>query len=173
MGPLPLQTSPLCPLKLTTLCPPLSGPHTMPPKTSRIAKCAQRKNASLVKDIMASASGTVFARIEANIGPQFRVAIFNTGSKKTYSAFGSPRGLFRQKNGVRFRVNDIVVLSSLPLENQLCEIIGLIERKEASELYKNGHIDTVIFTPVEAEGTKEKLTEDVFDYTDEVDVETL
>lgn len=159
--------------KLTNVASFLRVP-TMPPKTSRLAKCAQRKNASLVKDIMAGASGTVFARIEANIGPQFRVAIFNNiGTKKTYSAFGSPRGLFRQKNGVRFRVNDIVVLSSLPLENQVCEIIGLIERKEASELYKDGLIDKVIFTPVETEGTNEKLTEDVFDYADEVDVEAL
>jgi hypothetical protein len=123
---------------------------------------------------MASASGIIFARIEANIGPQFRLAIFNTSSKKTYSAFGSPRGLFRQKHGVRFCLNDIVVLSSLPEENQVCEIIGLIESKEASQLYKDGHIDRFIFMPLETEGIKEKLTEDVFDYADEeVNMEAL
>ena len=144
----------------------------MPAKTSHIAKSAQRKNAALVKDIMTSASGIVFARVEANIGPQFRLAIFNTSSKKKYSAFGSPRGLFRQKHGVRFRLNDIVVLSSLPEENQLCEIIGLIDMKEASQLYKDGHIDRFIFMPVETEEPKEKLTEDVFDYQ-EVDMEAL
>lgn len=147
----------------------------MPPKTSRLAKCAQRKNTSLVKDIMASASGTVFARVEANIGPQFRLAIFNAGTKKVYKAFGSPRGLFRQKNGVRFRINDIVVLSSLPEENQLCEIIGLIERKEASELYRDGKIEKVIFTAVSTEAPEKAdiLTEDVFDYNEDVDMETL
>lgn len=169
------MVSPLLPKgkKLNHVAPVLEVP-TMPPKTSRIAKCAQRKNTSLVKDIMASASGTVFARVEANIGPQFRLAIFNTGSKKVYSAFGSPRGLFRQKHGVRFRVNDIVVLSSLPEENQLCEIIGLIERKEASQLYNEGHIDKVIFTAVSTEAPEKVdiLTADVFDYN-EVDMETL
>jgi hypothetical protein len=142
----------------------------MPPKTSRIAKSAQRKNAALVKDIM-SGESTIFARVEANLGPKFRIAIFNTGSKTVFSAFGSPRGLFRQKHGVRFQINDIVMLSSLPEANELCEIIGLIDRKEASQLYKDGRIDKVIFTPVETE-TFEKPLEDVFDY-EEVDMETL
>ena len=144
----------------------------MPPKTSRLAKSAVRKNIALVKDILADATGTVFARVEANLGPKFRVAIFNTSSKTVFTAFGSPRGLFRQKHGVRFQTNDIVILSSLPEANQLCEIVGLIDRKEASQLYKDGRIDKVIFTPVETETCDKVTTEDIFDY-DEVDMETL
>jgi hypothetical protein len=143
----------------------------MPPKTSRLAKSAQRKNTALVKDVLAG-QATVFARIEANLGPKFRVAIFNTSSKSVISAFGSPRGLFRQKHGVRFQTNDIVVLSSLPGANELCEIVGLIDRKEASQLYKDGRIEKVIFTPVETETTAE-ATEDIFDYGEEVNMEDL
>ncbi len=143
----------------------------MPPKTSRIAKSAQRKNTALVKDIVAGQT-TIFARVEANLGPKFRVAIFNTSSKSVISAFGSPRGLFRQKNSVRFQINDIVVLSSLPEANQLCEIVGLIDRKEASQLYKDGRIEKVIYTPVQTETTAEE-TEDIFDYEEEVNMEDL
>ena len=144
---------------------------TMPPKTSRIAKSAQRKNTALVKDVLGG-QASIFARIEANLGPKFRVAIFNTSSNTVIKAFGSPRGLFRQKNGVRFQINDIVVLSSLPEANELCEIVGLIDRKEASQLYKDGRIEKVIFTAVETETTVE-VTEDIFDYGEEVDMETL
>jgi hypothetical protein len=145
----------------------------MPPRTSRLAKSAAAKNTALVKDIMTDATGTVFARVEANLGPKFRVAIFNTSSRTVFTAFGSPRGLFRQKKaGVRFQTNDIVVLSSLPGVNELCEIVGLIERKEASQLYKDGRIDKVIFTPVETETSDKAASEDIFDY-DEVNMETL
>jgi hypothetical protein len=147
----------------------------MPPKTSRLAKSAQRKNTALVKSILgtnADVETTIFARIEANLGPKFRVAIFNTTSKTVFSAFGSPRGLFKQKkSGVRFQTNDIVVLSTLPGANELCEIVGLIDRKEASQLYKDGRINKVIFTPVETE-TSAEVTEDIFDY-DEVNMEDL
>ena len=146
------------------------APTTMPPKTSRLAKSAQRKNMALVKDVL-DGQATIFARVEANLGPKFRVAIFNTSSKTVFSAFGSPRGLFRQKKGVCFQTNDIVVLSSLPAANELCEIVGLIDRKEASQLYKDGRIEKAIFTPVETE-TCAEVTEDIFDY-DEVDMETL
>jgi len=143
----------------------------MPPKTSRLAKSAARKNTALVKDI-SSGETAFFARIEANLGPKFRIAIFNKDSKAVYSAFGSPRGLFRQKKaGVRFQTNDIVVLSSFPEPNQLCEIIGLLGRKEASDLYKEGRIDKIIFTPVETHTTGDIAQEDLFDYSSEHEVD--
>ena len=165
---------PYGPLKIDPLYPTPDRSPAMPPKTSRLAKSADRKNTALIKGILADSSGAVFARVEANLGPKFRVAIFNTSSKTVFTAFGSPRGLFRQKKaGIVFQTNDIVVLSSLPQPNELCEIIGLIERKDASQLYKDGQINKVIFTPVETETSDAVATEDIFDYDEEVNMEDL
>jgi len=135
----------------------------MPPTKSRMAKISARKNTSLVAKI-SKGEEAFFARIEANLGPKFRIAIFNTDSKTVFSAFGSPRGLM--KNKLHIQTNDIVVLSSLPQPNQLCEIIGLVDRREASDLCKNGRLEKVIFAPLDAEEE-----DDIFTYEAEAEAE--
>lgn len=135
----------------------------MPPTKSRMAKISARKNTALVAKI-SKGEDAFFARIEANLGPKFRIAIFNTDSKTVFSAFGSPRGLM--KNKIHIQTNDIVVLSSLPQPNQLCEIIGLVDRKEASDLCSQGRLEKVIFAPLDAEEN-----DDIFTYEDEAEVD--
>ena len=148
-----------------TLDPPPDEVPTMP--KSRLSKLSASKNTALVTKI-SKGEDAFFARIEANLGPKFRIAIFNTDSKTVFSAFGSPRGLFKRK--LHIQANDIVVLSSLPQPNQLCEIIGLLDRQEASDLCKQGRLEKVIFAPLDAE-----VEDDIFTYEaeEEVDLKSL
>jgi hypothetical protein len=145
-----------------------------PVKTNRLAKSARAKNAKLVAGLADEDVGyTTFARVEANLGPKFRLVIYDLEDKRVIKVFGSPRGLFKTKKaGMQFGVNDIVLLSTSPKEGELGEIIGRIDRKEARPLYKDGRIHESVFASVDffsasagkdSKGAADGL-DDLFDY---------
>jgi hypothetical protein len=118
---------------------------SMSHRPSRLSVSTVAKNTKLTKDIL---NGTIaiFARIEANIGPTFRIVVYNSETEKSYTAFASPRGIFRRKKGVmEFKADDIVVISTIPQPNQLCEIIGLLTCEEASILHTDGRIPSIVY----------------------------
>jgi len=108
------------------------------------------KNTKLTKEIL-NGSIAIFARIEANIGPTFRIVVYNSETDKSYTAFASPRGIFRRKKGVmEFKADDIIVISTIPQPNQLCEIIGLLNSEEASILHTDGRIPSIVYCKPDA-----------------------
>lgn len=123
---------------------------SMSHRPSRLSVSTVAKNTKLTKDIL---NGTIaiFARIEANLGPNFRIVVYNSETDKSYTAFASPRGIFRRKKGVmRFKTDDIIIISTIPQPNQLCEIIGLLTCEEASILHTDGRIPSIVYAKPDA-----------------------
>jgi hypothetical protein len=122
----------------------------MPHRPSRLSVSTVAKNTKLTKEIL-NGSIAIFARIEANIGPTFRIVVYNSETDKSYTAFASPRGIFRRKKGVmEFKADDIIVISTIPQPNQLCEIIGLLNSEEASILHTDGRIPSIVYCKPDA-----------------------
>lgn len=161
-----------------TICAPLKARMSHPVKMNRLAKSARAKNAQLVAKLADDVGDMFFARVEANLGPKFRLVHFDPIKKRVVKVFGSPRGLFRSKKAdMQFGVNDIVLISTSPAEGELCEMVGRIDRKDARPLYKAGHIHESIFASVdffsagkELKGASDGL-DDLFDYGEDEDEE--
>ena len=151
-------------------------PRSSPKKhLGAMAQSAQKKNASLIASITDDSGETLFARIDANIGSYFRLTIHN-GSTTT-QLLGSPRGLFKQRRAqVRFATNDIVLLSGMPAgSSQVSEIIGLLDKASAQDLFKQGRIHKSVYTPLDPTGMT-TADEDLFDYGEaevEVDINNI
>jgi hypothetical protein len=149
-------------------------PRSTPKKhLGAMAQSAQKKNASLIASITDNSGETVFARIDANIGSYFRLTIHD-GSTTT-QLLGSPRGLFKQRRSqIRFATNDIVILSGMPGgASQVSEIIGLLDKASAQDLFKQGRIHKSVYTPLDPTGMT-TAEEDIFDYGDqEVDINNI
>ena len=124
-----------------------------------MAKSASMKNASVV---MKLTDDSVIARIDANLGSYFRLTYHD--STKPVQILGSPRGLFKQRKAqIRFSANDLVVLSGIPAgSSEISEIIALLSKKDAQDLYKDGRIHTSIYTTPQIDGVK--VEDDLFDY---------
>lgn len=134
---------------------------------SRLAKSADKKNTILVSAIV-DGKESIFARIEANLGPQFRIVAFDHEKKRVITAFGISRKPKRQMN---IEINDLVLLSVLPKEGEVGEIIGRIGRKEARPLYNEGRIHETVYTQAQLFGVDDGL-HDVFEDA-EIDVDTI
>lgn len=134
---------------------------------SRLMKAAEKKNEILVSKVM-NGKDSVFARVEANLGPQFRISIFD--GKRIIQVFGISR---LKKKQVQININDIVLLSSNVKEGEVGEIIGRVGRageKEARPLLKEGRIHKEIFLPIQITGECEAL-DDIFEEAEGEDQE--
>ena len=134
---------------------------------SKVAQSASKKNTAVVSQL---GDDAIFARVDSNLGSYFRLSCYD--GIKMVEILGSPRGLFKQRKAqIRFARDDIVVLSNMPSRaSEISEIIALLGKKEAQDLYKEGRIHKGVYqTPSLAEET----SEDIFDYTEEVDIETV
>lgn len=128
---------------------------------SKVAQSASKKNTEVVAQLGADA---VFARVNANLGSYFRLTCFD--GVKEVEILGSPRGLFKQRKAqIRFARDDLVVLSSMPSRaSEISEIIALLGKKDAQDLYNDGRIHKSIY---QAPCSGEEVTDDIFDYADE------
>ena len=135
---------------------------------SKVAQSASKKNTAVVSQL---GDDAIFARVDSNLGSYFRLTCYD--GIKMVEILGSPRGLFKQRKAqIRFARDDIVVLSNMPSRaSEISEIIALLGKKEAQDLYKEGRIHKSVYqTPSLAE----EVTDDIFDYTGaEVDIETI
>lgn len=134
---------------------------------SKVAQSASKKNTAVVSQL---GDDAIFARVDSNLGSYFRLSCYD--GIKMVEILGSPRGLFKQRKAqIRFARDDIVVLSNMPSRaSEISEIIALLGKKEAQDLYKDGRIHKSVYqTPSLAEET----SEDIFDYTEEVDIENI
>lgn len=109
-----------------------------------MAISAEKKNKDLVMKIIGGKEA-VFARIDANLGSYFRLTIHNGNTP--IQILGSPRGLFKQRKAqIRFSRNDIVLLECMPTGSTISEIVGLVSKAEAKELYKEGRIHKAVYS---------------------------
>ena len=116
----------------------------MPHKKNQMAISAEKKNKDLVMKIIGGKEA-VFARIDANLGSYFRLTIHNGNTP--IQILGSPRGLFKQRKAqIRFSRNDIVLLECMPTGSTISEIVGLVSKAEAKELYKEGRIHKAVYS---------------------------
>jgi hypothetical protein len=132
---------------------------------SKVAQSASNKNKTVVAQLGAE---SIFARVNSNLGSYFRLTVHD--GEKTIELLGSPRGLFKQKKAqIRFARDDIVVLSSMPSRaSEISEIIALLGKKDAQQLYKDGHIHKSVYQAPPAFGgaaPPEDAEDDFFDYT--------
>ena len=139
----------------------------MPPhQKGRLAKSADKKNSIMVSAIIGGKE-TVFARIEANLGPQFRIVAYDHEKKRVITAFGISR---KAKKHLPLKINDLVLLSAVPNDGEVGEIIGRVGaagEKEAKSLYDEGRIHSSVYTP--ANGCSEGMTKalnDIFEETE-------
>lgn len=117
----------------------------MPRQQGRLGKSATKKNIVMISAVIAGKE-TVFARVEANLGPQFRIVVFNKDTSKIIKAFAISR---KPKNHLRIEVNDLVLLSAVPNDGEVGEIIGRVGaagEKEAKSLYDEGRIHASVYT---------------------------
>jgi len=136
----------------------------------RLAKSASNKNSVLVSAIV-DGKETIFARIEANLGPQFRIVAFDHSKNRVIQAFGISR---KAKKHLPIEINDLVLLSAMPKDGEVGEIVGRISRKEARPLLKEGRIHSMVFTPADLFGVVNEPLNDIFEDAEaEVDVENI
>jgi hypothetical protein len=140
-------------------------PHQKP--MGRLAKSASQKNSVLVSACI-NGKETIFARIEANLGPQFRIVVFDHSKNRVIQAFGISR---KAKKHLPIEINDLVLLSALPKDGEVGEIVGRIGRKEARPLFNEGRIHSTVFTPADLFGVVNEPLNDIFE--DEVDIENI
>jgi hypothetical protein len=142
---------------------------------SKMAKSASKKNTAVITNL---SDDSIIARIDANLGSYFRLTYHD--NTKTIQILGSPRGLFKQRKAqIRFSANDLVVLSGIPsASSEISEIIALLSKKDAQDLYKDGRIHSSIYTTGQKEGVSPE--DDFFDYTEktadadaEVDIDNI
>jgi hypothetical protein len=135
---------------------------------SKVAKSASKKNTEVVAQLGADA---IFARVTANLGSYFRLTCHD--GEKTVEILGSPRGLFKQRKAqIRFTRDDIVVLSSMPSRgSEISEIIALLSKKDAQELYKDERIHASVYNAPPSFGAEEAVGDDIFDRSGEVEEE--
>lgn len=136
---------------------------------SKVAQSAANKNKTVVAQLGDEA---IFARVNANLGSYFRLTVHD--GAKTVELLGSPRGLFKQRKAqIRFARDDIVILSSMPSRaSEISEIIALLGKKDAQQLYKDGRIHKSVYQAPPAFGAAETdEADDFFDYTDVVEEE--
>ena len=135
----------------------------------RLAKSASQKNSILVSAIV-DGKETIFARIEANLGPQFRIVAFDHSKNRVIQAFGISR---KAKKHLPIEINDLVLLSALPKDGEVGEIVGRIGRKEARPLFKDGRIHDSVYTPAQLFGAVSEPLDDVFEDAEALDIENI
>jgi hypothetical protein len=116
----------------------------MPHQKGRLAKSADKKNTKLLVEVVAGKE-TVFARVEANLGPQFRIVVFDKDTKKIIKAFAISR---KPKHHLPLKINDIVLLSAVPNDGEVGEIMGRVGtagEKETKSLYDEGRIHASVY----------------------------
>ena len=139
-------------------------PHQKP--MGRLAKSADKKNTILVTAIVGGKE-TVFARVEANLGPQFRIVTYDHEKKQVIKAFAISR---KPKKQLALKINDLVLLSAVPSDGEVGEIIGRVGaagEKEAKSLYDEGRIHSSVYTA--SNGCSEgmvKALNDIFEETE-------
>lgn len=137
-------------------------------KKGRLAVSAENKNNRLISVIMKDSESTpIFARIEANLGPCFRMVFYDREARTCKQIMGEPRGLFRQRKArIRFATGDLVILSEIPTGSvKMTEIIGHVQPEEAQELYESGRIHKDIYNSSKDDSATEQ--DQLFDFSSE------
>jgi hypothetical protein len=139
----------------------------------RLAKSADKKNDSRLLEIIRG-KDAIFARIEANLGPKFRIVVYDHDKKQVIQAFAFSR---KPRNHLAIHRDDLVSLSTLPKEGAEVEIdirIGMAGDKEAKSLYEEGRIHSSIYTASNAcsEGMTKALN-DIFEEPEDIDIENI
>ena len=140
---------------------------------SRLAKSADEKNYLRLLEIIRG-KDAIFARIEANLGPKFRIVVYDHEKKQVIQAFAFSR---KPRNHLTIHRDDLVSLSTIPKEGTEVEIdirIGMAGEKEAKSLYEEGRIHSSIYTA--SNGCSEGMTKalnDIFEEDETVDVDTI
>jgi len=156
----------------------------MPHQKGRLAKSVDKKNTIMVSAIVGGKE-TIFARVEANLGPQFRIVVFDKDTKKIIKAFAISR---KPKHHLPLKINDIVLLSAVPNDGEVGEIMGRVGtagEKETKALYDEGRIHASVYDSSMGcsdsmakamndifEPTESKQ-EDIWDEKDKVDVDAI
>jgi len=125
-------------------------------KRGSAASSALKANVKAVADAMKS-TDTIFARVDACLGTYFRVSL-NDGSSRQ----GSPRGLFTSRN-MRMSRGDIVILE--PSKTSVHEIIGLLTKEEAANLYAAKRLSKELYCQGESQD------DELFEYATGADVD--
>jgi hypothetical protein len=138
----------------------------MPHQKGRLAKSADKKNTIMVSAIVAGKE-TVFARVEANLGPQFRIVVFDKDTKKIIKAFAISR---KPKHHLPLKINDIVLLSAVPNDGEVGEIMGRVGtagEKETKALYDEGRIHASVYdSSMGCSDSMAKALNDIFEPTE-------
>jgi len=143
----------------------------MPKQPGRLRKSFEKK-----EEIKVSArindKDAIIARVEANLGPYFRVIVFDHDKKKVIQALGFSR---KAKHHLPIFRNDLVFLDKLPNDGEVVEIdsrIGTAGEKQAKSLYDEGRIHSSVYSSSDcsSEGMTKALN-DIFE--DAVDIENI
>jgi hypothetical protein len=149
----------------------------------RLAKSADKKNTIMVSAIVGGKE-TIFARVEANLGPQFRIVVFDNDTNKIIKAFAISR---KPKHHLPLKINDIVLLSAVPNDGEVGEIMGRVGaagEKETKSLYDEGRIHASVYAdPNGCSDSMAKALNDIFevaegqkdiwDEKDKVDIDAI
>ena len=139
---------------------------------SRFAKSADKMNDKGLLEIL-HGKDAIFARIDANLGPKFRIVFYDHAKKQVIQEFAFSR---KPKKHLTIYRNDLVALSTLPKEGTEVEIairIGMAGEKNAKFLYDEGRIHSSVYSA--SDGCSEGMTKalnDIFEDA-EVDVENI
>jgi hypothetical protein len=122
---------------------------------------ASRHNEEAIKAAFEKKKEFIIGRVEAARGfAQFTVAI-----GKGINVQATPLGVFTQ-GSCPIRVGQVVLMEPTEKKDQVHQIVGRIDKKkDVTELIKMGILSAEIF------GEDKKDDIDIFDYTDELDVE--
>jgi hypothetical protein len=142
-----------------------------PPHGSRLRNSFENKNEKKVS-VRIKDKDSVIARIEANLGPYFRIVVFDHNKKKVIQALGFSS---KQKKHLPIFKNDIVFLDKLPNEGEVVEIdsrIGAAGEKQVKSLYDEGRIHSSVYSS--SDGCSEGMTKALNDiFEDAVDIENI
>jgi hypothetical protein len=122
---------------------------------------ASRHNEEAIKSVFEKKKDFIIGRVEAARGfAQFTVAI-----GKGINIQATPLGVFTQ-GSCPIHVGQVVLMEPTEKKDQVHQIVGRIDKKkDVTELIKMGVLSAEIF------GEDKKDDIDIFDYTDELDVE--
>ncbi len=142
-----------------------------------MSKVRQDANRRVVSDVLIENSNdVVFGRVTKHLGDR-KILVMYTDKKEHIATI---RGLLARKNVTPIMVNDIVILTVRDFdtragsENEVFDVIGILTKKEASYLVKEGRIPKW-YMSADVTQLDDDAVADVFefDYDEEVDIDKI
>jgi hypothetical protein len=125
-------------------------------RTSKKAVAAKRNNDKTISSLLEGDNHFILGRVDKNLGASFQV-IVDGGS-----IMGTPRRTFT-KSTMPIEANSFVVLEpSATGRAKVLEIVGVLSRGDAQQLYKAKRMSKKVWSVEE-----ENEENDIFDYEDE------